>query len=57
MSEADIKIAAYQDALAICEEYAASYGDLPKAACRAIIAALKERIREVAESAQEEIAA
>jgi hypothetical protein len=53
VTEVDIKLAAYRDALAICEETAASYGDMPRVGIRAIIAALRDRIRELTEDETE----
>ncbi len=47
MTEADIKIAAYTDAMDICDAQAKRYGDLPGVACKTIKAALQDRIREI----------
>ena len=49
MTEADIKIAAYQDAIMICQATMDRYGELPKVACRHIAALLQDRIEEIAD--------
>ena len=49
MTEADIKIAAYTDAMAICDEQRARYGDLPKIGCDSVKDAIRDRIKEILE--------
>lgn len=49
MSEADIKIAAYTDAMAICRARAVTYGPIPAMACVAIERDLEDRIKEILE--------
>lgn len=49
MTEADIKIAAYQDAIEICKTEEANWGPMPAGACRSIAAKLQDRIEEIVE--------
>ncbi len=55
MSEADIKIAAYHDAIEICRMVESTYGPMPGAACRSIVAKLQDRIEEIAEVRDREV--
>lgn len=56
MTEADIKIAAYTDAIEICKMVRASYGPMPGAACDSIAAKLQDRIEEILEREPQEVA-
>lgn len=47
MSEADIKIAVYQDCIDICKMESQRYGDLPKAGIASVQAKIQDRIEEV----------
>lgn len=49
MTEADIKIAVYADAIDICKMVRQTYGPMPGAACDSIIAKLQDRIEEILE--------
>lgn len=47
MTQADLTIAVYQDAIHICEAVAQTYGPMPQVACRTIVSELQERINGV----------
>lgn len=47
LTPADIKIAALQEAITICETVGQTYGPMPQTACRSIVQALRERIADV----------
>jgi hypothetical protein len=51
MGEADIKLAAYQECLAICEDTAKRYGAMPQTALRSVMAQILSLMEQVAEQA------
>jgi hypothetical protein len=46
LTSADIKVAAYQEAIDICHAEGLRYGDMPRAAIIAIVHKLEQRIKE-----------
>jgi hypothetical protein len=51
VTEADVKIAAYQECLAICEDVARRYGLMPAAGIRSVAAQIQQLMEQVAEKA------